>query len=994
MRKLFMMLVCIIFAATQLYAQNRTVTGKVSDDKGDPIPNASVTVKGTKQGTTTNAEGYFTLSGVPASVKSLSISSLNFVTREVAIGANNTIVASLASSSADLLDEVVVVGYGTAKRKRDVAGALTVVSAKNVQNRPAANVLDALQGQVAGLQVYTSSGEPTATPSVRLNGVSSLGSSSTPLYVMDGIPMESGTFLSLNPEDFESITVLKDASSTAIYGARAAAGVILVTTKKGRLNSSRISVSTQYGVSNLTNNAVNLYESFMNTKELTDFQLATGQFTAAQVAARVAAGYTADTKWYTRYYKQNAPTFQTDVNISGGGGKTTYYISGSYFKQDGLAYRSGYKRYTMRSNLATTVNNWFKMGANLFVGYDERQSNAYATNSRNGGLALLAQPYYSPVDANGVEYYNTLVPGLGLYSPKTLADYNQNPSNNFQFNPSGYIEINPFKGATLRSQGGFEFYDFRSTAIRLPSYAGAPNSGTASESFTRGTTRTITNTAEYKFDLGNGIHNINLLAGQEFINNTTSAFAGASTGLTDDRLLTVSAGPTGYTASSSKSEYAFLSYFGRINYNYDTKYFLDLSIRNDNSSKYGRDLRGAMFYSAGLLWKAKKERFLENVKWLTDLDVKVSYGTVGNSSGVGNYSALASVGTNTYNSGTGFGISASGNPLLSWEKVRKANFSLIGKLWNKLGVELEFYDNQTSDMIINVPYPLTSGFSSVLTNVGSLNNRGISVSLDYNIINTRNASLNINTRFNYTKEKVTELFQGKTNYSIANTGIGWVVGQPVTFLYPIFHQINPTTGLPEWFLPNSDPKLAPETTTKNPANVTSTFNSAALLQNTGIKRYAPFSGGFGLNGSFHQFTLAADFTFAQGKYMINNDQYFFENPNQFAGYNQSRNVLNYWKQPGDIATYPKYGVQFTQFDSRLIQNASFMRLKNLTIGYNVSKSLLNRTKVLNSANFYMTFRNIWTLTKYKGPDPEVDSNLGLGTNPNTNQVAIGLKLGF
>ncbi len=994
MRKLVTMLLCMILAVTQLAAQNRTVTGKVTDDKGNPIFNASVQAKGTKIGTTTNAEGTFSLAGVPATTRVLTISSLNFTSKDVAISANNTVITSLIATANETLEEVVVVGYGTAKKKTDVAGSLTVVNAKSLQNRPVANVLDALQGQVAGLQVYTSSGEPTATPSVRLNGVSSLGSSSTPLYVLDGIPMDAGTILSLNPEDFESVTVLKDASSTAIYGARAAAGVILVTTKKGKLNSQRISVSAQYSVSNLTNNAVDLYNSFMNTKELTDFQLATGQYTAAQVASRVAAGYTADTKWYKVIYKDNTPTFQTDVNVSGGGGKTTYYISGSYFKTEGLAYRSGYKRYTLRSNLTTTVNNWFKMGTTLFMGYDERQSNPYASNFLQGGLAPLDQPYYSPIDpTTGQQYYNQLIPGLGQYTPKTYADFNQAPSNNLQFNPSGFVEITPAKGVTLRSQGGIEFFDFRATALRLPSYANSLNNGAITESFSRATTRTITNTAEYKFNIGSR-HSFTALAGQEFISNTSTGFSGGSTGQTDDRLITVSAGPTGFTATSSKSEYAFMSYFGRLSYNYNTKYFLDISGRNDNSSKYGRDLRGANFYSVGVLWKAKKEGFLDNVKWITDLDVKASYGTVGNSSGVGNYSALASVGTNVYNSGTGFGISASGNPLLSWEKERKANFSILGRLWNKLGFEFELYDNQTSDMIINVPFPYTSGFSSVTTNVGGLNNRGINISLDYSLINTRRASLNFTTRFTYTKEKVTELFQGKTNYTIPGTGIGWAVGQAVTFIYPMFSQVNPTTGLPEWFVPNPDPNIAAVTTTTDPKNVTTTFNSTALQQNTGIKRYSPFSGGFGLNGSFHEFTFAADFTFAQGKYMINNDQYFFENPNQFAGYNQSRNVLNYWKNPGDVAVYPKYGVQFTQFDSRLIQNASFMRLKNLTFGYNVAKSLLEKTKTITSANLYISFRNIWTLTKYKGPDPEVDSNLGLGTNPNTNQVAVGLKLGF
>jgi TonB-linked SusC/RagA family outer membrane protein len=416
MRKLVVMILCATLAFTQSFAQNRTVTGKVTDEKGAAIAGASVVAKSSKGGTTTAADGTFKLT-VPNTVKVLTVSSLNFVQKDITIAANNTANASLTASAADALDEVVVVGYGAAKKKSDVTGSVVTVNAEKLQNKPTANMFDALQGKVPGLQVYNNSGEPSATPSVRLNGVGSLGASSTPLYVMDGIPIDAGTIVSLNPEDFESVTVLKDASSTSIYGSRAANGVIYITSKKGKVNSSKITVQTQYGVSNLVKPTLDLFNNFMSTKQLTDFWVATGFRTPAQVSSLLAT-YNADTKWYQQYYKENIPTQQIDLNISGGGGKTTYYISGSAFKQEGLTYRSDFERYTMRANLNTTVNNWFKLGVNLSGGYDERQTNPYGSNQLNRGLSLLRQPFYSAYDANGVKYPD-IIPGGNFYNLTT-----------------------------------------------------------------------------------------------------------------------------------------------------------------------------------------------------------------------------------------------------------------------------------------------------------------------------------------------------------------------------------------------------------------------------------------------------------------------------------------------------------------------------------------------------------------------------------------------
>lgn len=1000
MRKFTSLILCFLLTISQLWAQNRTIKGKVTDEKGAPLANASVVAKGSTNGVTTGTDGNFTISVAPT-VRVLVVSSLNYVSQDVSV-ANRTEVTVLLQSSNSVLDEVVVTGYGAAKKIKETPGSAVTVAGAKLQNKPTANVIDALQGKVAGLQVYTSSGEPTATPSIRLNGVGSLTTSSTPLFIMDGIQMDPGTVLSLNPEDFESVTVLRDASATSIYGSRAANGVIVFTSKKGSLRSSQITLQTQYAVSNLVKPTEDLFNSFMDADQFKKFVVATGQQTQAQLDAKLAATPNlGDTKWYKTYFKENTPTYQADLNISGGGGRTTYYVSGGYFKQEGLAWRSDYKRYTTRANVKTDVTNWAQMGINLFGGYDVRQSNPYGTNNLNRGLSFLAEPYLSPINpATGSRY--DFIPGLfgsGAYHPEYLQNKITSEGNNLQINPSAYIQVTPIKNLTLLSRAGIEFFDYRQTGYTLPSFIGATvggvTSGTIREQFDRSTTRTITNTAEYKFAVNNR-HNITLLGGQEFINNTSTGLVTTGNGLTDDRLIMLTnATQTTITSTSYKTEYAYSSLFGRLNYNFDTKYFLDFSLRRDESSRFGRDLRGATFYAVGASWQAKKEAFLGNVKWLNDLIVKASVGTSGNSN-IGNYDALAKSGSSAatgYNGSTGLVASDPGNPELSWETQRQINFGFQATIFRKLNVEAEVFHRKTTNMLLSVPFPFTSGFGSVQSNVGSLVNKGINVTINYDVIKKKDWFVSVNTAFGYVEQKVTELFQGKNFYSIPNTGVTWAVDQPVNFYYPIFSHIDPTSGQPLWYVPNSDPKMVVNTNKDN-NNVTSVFNATALLQNTGIKRYAPFNGGFGLNAGYKNFSLVADFTFSQGKYLINNDRYFFENPSVFAGYNQSTNVLDYWKKPGDVTRFPKYGVQFTQFDSRLIEDASFMRLKNLTVGYSIPKSVLQKTKAISGVRFYVTFRNLLTFTKYSGPDPEVDSNLSLGANPNTRQTAVGLNINF
>lgn len=982
-RFLTLLVTLVVFGVGSALGQTKQITGKViSSEDNQPIPGANVFVKSSKNiGTMTDANGSFTLKNIPTNAKTIVIRFVGYQELELPISSSFDNVALIPETQK--IDEVVVVGYGSAKKVGTVVGSVASVKSDKIKEKPTANPIDALQGKVAGLQVYTSSGEPSAISSIRLHGVGSLGASSTPLYVLDGIPIDEKAMITLNPNDFESINVLKDASATSIYGSRAANGVIFITTKRGKLETkAKVTVNAQTGFSEFAN--TDYFDRFMNTKQLTDFWAETGYMTRDEVDALIKK-YPNDTKWYKYYYKNKAKTYNGDISISGGAGKTNYYISSSYFFQDGLATHSEYEKYTFRSNISTKANDWLSFGVNLSGGSDTRQTNPYGENSTNRGLAMLAQPFFTPYDKDGKKYPD-MIPGWNRYNPEYLAEKNPSEANNIQFNGSGFIQINPIKGLIIKSQGGIDAFDYTSYARRLPSHKANPNDGTSKETYQRYVTKTITNTIEYKLNFLEK-NQLTTLIGHEGVSNVSKGFDGSSSGHTDDRLMLLQHGPNNKVVNSFKTEYAYLSYFGRLDYNYSEKYFADFSVRRDGSSRFGTDKRYANFWAVGAMWNAKKESFLQDIDLLSSLNIKFSYGTSGNSD-IGNYDNLALVGATQYNSSTGWNISTPGNPKLGWEEQTKATLGVKFSLYDdRYRFNIEAYSRKTTNMLIETPYPYTSGFGSILSNVGELKNTGIDFEFNFDILRGKDYFVSPYVNFNYNKNEVTELFQGLDVWIIPNTGVCWAVGKPVSYFYPVFAGIDKEDGAPMWYKPGTD------ITKKSTKETTKEFKPT-LEQNTGIKRYAPFTGGFGLNAGWKGINLSADFSFAQGKYLINNDKYFFENPFVFGGFNQQNTVLDYWKKPGDVTKFPSTDYQFMQFDSRMLENASFIRLKSLSIAYTFTDKVLSHTKFFTSARIFLTGRNLLTFTNYSGPDPEIDSNLTLGANPNTRQYSLGIMLSF
>ena len=977
-RKFMLLLTCLFIGIGLVTAQVTKVTGTViSEEDGLPVVGASILVKGTAVGTVTDMDGKFQLPNVPSSAKTLVISFIGMQSQELPIKQTMNVILK---PDTETLEEVVVLGYGSGKKIGSIVGSVAKVNSEKLSAKPVANAMDALQGQVSGLQVYTSSGEPGSSSSSYIRGVGSLTADNEPLYVLDGTPVSSSVMVMMNPNDFESVTVLKDASATSIYGSRAANGVIYITTKRGKIGEKAvITASGNYGTARLARRVSNP----MNSTELLNYQLSHGIIKQETYDKYINSGI--DTNWEDYFFKDDAPTYQANLSIQGGSNKTMYYVSGSYYFQDGITPRSEYNRYTFRSNLESRPTDWLRFGANFGATYDEQQTSLFTyqgSNNLNGGIfgTILNPTYYNPYGEDGSKL--DVIPSLNRYSPYYLSDKQPSSSNTAQLDGTAFIQLNPIEGLTIRSQFGIEAYDFRQTSKRLASHPNATQGGYTYEAFRRNAKLTITNTAEYNFKIKD-IHDFTILIGQEGIKNDYQRFGSETTGQSDDRLSMLEAGTAATLLGADENDlytYQFLSFFGRINYALNDKYFADFSIRNDASSRFGKDNRNAIFMSGGLMWNMKKESFLEDVNFLSDLKLKASIGTTGNSS-IGNYDHLALVGTNLYNAQGGWKINTPGNGDLGWEKQTLANIGIEASFWNKYRIELTYYNKKTSNMLMDVPVPYTSGFSSITQNVGSMTNSGVEIAVSLDLLKTKDWFVGFNMNYAYNKNKITELFYGYDEWAMPNYLVSYNVGEPVQYYMAEWAGVDPADGQQMWYIPGTDGETTKE------------YDEERLQQATGKKRYAPHNGGFGLNVSWKGLSLNADFAWVLGKYMVNNDYYFAANPYNFAGYNQSKDVLNEWKEPGDITDIPAYG-NVMQFDTHLLENASFLRLKNISLSYTLPKNWLLPTKVIQGVRIMATARNLFTITNYKGADPELDTNLTYGAYPNTKQFTIGAELTF
>jgi TonB-linked SusC/RagA family outer membrane protein len=558
-----------------------------------------------------------------------------------------------------------------------------------------------------------------------------------------------------------------------------------------------------------------------------------------------------------------------------------------------------------------------------------------------------------------------------------------------QLNGQTFVEIAPVKGLTLRSSLAANAFDYRShshMSPKWPTSSGPRGTGSTSESFQRSYEWTWTNTAEYQFSIAEK-NNFSVLLGQEAIYSNGELMAIAMKGLTNDRFMTINQGTElSGLPSYSKAEYAFNSVFGRIEYNYDNRYFFDGLVRNDASSRFGANKRNATFWALGAMWKLSNEAFLKDSQTITDLSVKVSYGTQGNA-GIGNYASLGLVGSTTYGDASGLVISTTPNQELGWETQKLFTVGINAGFWkDRLTVDFEFYNRKTVDMLMDVPYPATSGYSSGYKNVGGMLNRGIDLTVRGDIVRTKDWLVSAYANFNYNKNQITELFNGYQEYAMPDYGLCYQVGRDAGEFYMETRlRVDPADGQYVWLM--IDPVTGERGETKNFSQAT------AELQ--GVSRYAPMTGGFGLNAQWKGLSVAADFSWVKDKYLINNDR-IYTLMDAYSSYNRDKALLNRWEKPGDIAEWGAFGTNDAYFDTSLLENASFLRLKNLTVGYELPRKWMAATGFLQGVRFYFTARNLLTFTKYTGFDPEVDSNLSQPGNnyPNSRQYVGGIQLTF
>lgn len=984
----------LMVITTAAFAQNITVSGTVTDaGTGETVPGATVQLKGsTTQYATTDLDGKYTIS-VPGNGV-LVVTFLGYKTAEIPVNGRTAINVAL-EVEAEFLEDAIVVGYGTARKITSVVGSAATVNQKVIANRPSANAGDALQGQVAGLQIFSSTGEPSSNVTMRIRGVNSINASNSPLFILDGAPVSASVFQNLNSNDIENIVVMKDASSAAIYGSRAANGVVYITTKKGKRGEKpTVTVRGQYGISTLVSHHMDL----MSSDQWFEFNRMVNPNFKMTEAMLIAQEAGINTNWRDYFFNEAAPVWSADVTVSGATERSDYYFSIGTFNQQGTLPSSDMSRYNLRSNINTKVNNWLKMGLNLGLTYQDYSSAGFTGSSHSNNIynpvtgsnwmAPWLTPYTIVKDEATGKYYEDRSQERkyfsegGMWNTYWLQELQPQKRNHITLNGSMYEEIAPVKGLTLRAQQSIEAYDYKYNGKVNPHPDGPfVGDGSASELYQRYWQFTFTNTAEYKLSIAEK-NNLTFLLGHESIISKNEYTSISVNKITDWRTNLISQGGEVLTPGYSNSEIAYNSVFLRGSYDFDNKYFIDALWRMDGSSLFGKNKRYAHFYSVGAMWDIKREDFMQDASWLNDLRLKASYGTTGNS-GIDNYLSYGTVVTyqGQYDGSQGWGLGLPSNDDLTWETVESLNVSLTGRLWNFFNATVEFYNKKTRDMLMAIPYSYTTGHKEGWGNIGDMINRGVDVEVGFDIIQTKEMFFNVKANFNYNYNEITRLFGGRDKFTIANTGISLQKGYPYGEMYYVRSAgVDPRDGMQMWYDLNG--------------NKTKTYSSAYAVM-TGKQRYAPWAGGLQLNFQWKGLYVGADFSWVAGKYMWNNDRYFIENPEFVTsnGFNGRSTLLDIWMEPGQITNIPSVESK-RQADDSLLENASFFRLKNLQISYEFPKAWMQKTGFLGSLRIYAIGRNLFTLTEYTGYDPEIDANLQLGVYPNSRQYTIGLELTF
>ncbi|MEO6637030.1 MAG: TonB-dependent receptor [Ginsengibacter sp.] len=1010
--------------------QSKTITGKITSGSSDPIAGASVQVKGSSVGTSANEKGEFSIT-VAGARPTLVISNVGFKNKEVTIK-NQSQINVVLEEDKNELSQVVIIGYGSVK-KSDLTGSVSSIKADELKAVPVTSFDQAMQGRAAGVQVTQTSGKPGAEASIRIRGTSSINAGNEPLYVIDGLLVSSdggdmttgvtlgpriGALSAINPSDIESIEILKDASATAIYGSRGANGVVLITTKRGKAGKGTVSFDMYYGQQEVAHK-LDVLNAAQFANLVNDAKLNADATPIYVNPKNLGEG----TDWQSELFRK-APMASYQLSFSGGDEKTKYSLSGGYFDQDGIIINSNFKRYTFRANLDRELSNKLSVGTS--ISYANINSTGVLTN--NGTIvpgvvsaALLFNPVLPVYDSTvkgGYTFENDR--GKTLGNPIADAKEYNSYTTSSRILGNFYAKYKITNDLELKSSFGIDAFNQKENSFG-PNFLKRTQAsmGEAALGTVQGLTWLNENTLTYNKGWDNK-HNINALLGfttQQFNNESLFAYAfefpDSRTGYHN-----IAAGLKPQKSSNGESQWSLVSYLGRVNYSLLDKYLFTATGRIDGSSKFAEGKKYGFFPSGAFAWKAIKEDFMQDVKFISDLKVRASYGVIGNQS-IPPYQSLALVGPygeGVFNSSNGPQVYTGLEPLsyvntnLKWESTRQLDLGVdVSFFQNRLSVTADYYEKKTFDLLLSTPIPTTSGFSSTVLNIGNIANKGFD--FDIRSVNTEgqfrwNTSLNISVN----KNTITNL---NTETDILLLGGSLLrKGQPIGTFYG--YQFD---GI---FQSDQEAASSPVLVGQAPGS-----SNPASIAKAGDRKYRDINGDgkidandrtllgsaqpdftFGFNNSFSykNVELTVFFQGSQGNKMANFNNLDLLN---FTGQNNvlAEAGLNRWTTDNPGNKYPRAlssgSLDVGIFSSAIVEDASYLRLKNVTLAYRIPDNIINKIKI-KSLRVFAGATNLWTLTNYSGYDPEANTygqsttliGIDAGGYPQARTYTIGVNAGF
>jgi len=1005
--------------------QNFVITGTIRNGKtGEALEGVTISVNNLRTGYLTKADGSYSVT-VNTNSKFLSFSFVGYNQQSVDIKAKTRIDISLMPDNSSLNDAVVI-GYGT-QRKRDLTGSIVSIPAKDLEETPITRPDQMIQGRSSGVQVIQTNSAPGGNISIRIRGTNSINSSNEPLFVVDGFP-GAGDLTTINPQDIESIEILKDASSTAIYGSRGANGVVLITTKKGRAGATAVNFETYYGQQSVSK----LYHMMDATQFATYLDSVTAQnnrltgvttalpYTSAQIS-----GLDKGTNW-EKAVLRTAPIQSYQLSLNGGTADSRYNLSGNYFDQEGIVINSWFKRGSLRFNFDKTISPKIRLGLASQLAFSSQNQALVNTNGGSSGGTMYDALRFNPTlpikDSTGAYTYTT---GPAPYAdlagnPVAYALSTTNKTNNFRMLTDAYVEYEFIKGLKYKALVGADV-EYTTVDFYTPSYLylSTQNTSTGNAVKNANTSYSWVNENTLTYDKKINANNvINAVGGFSFQVFEQGTLSGAADGFFTNDLGTnnLSIGSTPLVPSSSEEKNTLASYFGRVNYRLFEKYLFTATMRADGSSRFGVGNKWGYFPSGAVAWRLIDESFVQDMKVFSDLKLRVGYGVTGNQE-IGDYQSIPQYTSTSYTLDNvrvvGVAINNIPNPNLSWEQTASTDLGLdFGLFGNRLTGTVDVYSKKTSKLLFNEFVPTTSGFSSELINAGSVGNKGIDIGLDFLVIDRKDFSWRIFGDFSSNKNKVlnlngtNDLLAGNSSTSIFTGG-----GQPTTILQ-VGQPIGSFYGYKFAGIWQSEEQIkasgqkSPVVNPGDPIYVDENHDSSITGADRVIIGHAlpKFVYGFSNNLRYGRVSLSVFIQGVYGDNILNENLYDIQNG--FSTDNKLSSVVRSWTGPGTSNTLPRVSSTLrrsTGITSDVIEDGSYLRVKTVSLSYNIG---VPAHKTIKSLLLYATGQNLVTLTHYSGFDPEVNSygnntnanNLSLNTDygsyPSARSFLVGVKMGL